>query len=861
MGDPASHTPLMKQFFAAKAEHPDVLLFFRMGDFYELFYDDARKAARLLDITLTQRGSSGGAPIPMAGVPHHSAESYLARLVALGESVAICEQIGDPAQSKGLVERKVVRIVTPGTVTDEALLNERRDTLLMAISRGRAGYGLAWADLSAGRFMVNEVANEDQLEAELARLDPAELLLPDEEGWPATLQERSGLRRRAPWLFDPDSGRRQLLQFFGLHDLTGFGIEDRPMAIAAAGALLGYVEETQKQRLPHLTSISVESGDGAIAMNAATRRHLELDTRVDGDTRHTLLGVLDSTVSPMGGRLLRRWLHRPLRERETVRLRHDAVATLIDHRCEDALRERFRALGDLERILSRIALRSARPRDLSTLRDGLAMLPALRELLSALDAPRLRALSAQLGEHEVEAALLAQALVEQPPVLALDGGVFAEGYDAELDELRRLSSHADQFLVELEAREREASGIPTLKVGYNRVHGYFIEISKAQAGRAPTHYTRRQTLTNAERYITEELKAFEDKVLSARERALARERLLYEQLLDALNGRLEPLRQCAAALSELDVLAAFAERAQALDWSRPQLADEPGLCIERGRHPVVEAVRDAPFEPNDLVLDEDRRMLVITGPNMGGKSTYMRQNALIVLLAHIGSFVPASRAVIGPIDRILTRIGAGDDLARGQSTFMVEMAETSYILHHATAQSLVLMDEIGRGTSTYDGLALAEACARHLAASNRSYTLFATHYFELTALATPGSGIANVHLDAVEHHDGRGNDTLVFMHAVKDGPANRSFGLQVAALAGLPKAVIRDARGRLAELEQRGDDATTAAPMSAERIDQPQQFGLFSTGSAALEALASIDPDELTPRQALEALYRLKALQ
>lgn len=861
MGEPASHTPLMKQFFAAKAEHPDVLLFFRMGDFYELFYDDARKAARLLDITLTQRGSSGGAPIPMAGVPHHSAESYLARLVALGESVAICEQIGDPAASKGLVERKVVRIVTPGTVTDEALLNERRDTLLMALSRGRSGYGLAWADLSAGRFMVNEVANQDQLEAELARLDPAELLLPDEEGWPAALQERSGLRRRAPWLFDPDSGRRQLLQFFGLHDLTGFGIEDRPLAIAAAGALLGYVEETQKQRLPHLTSISVESGDGAIAMNAATRRHLELDTRVDGDSRHTLLGVLDSTVSPMGGRLLRRWLHRPLRERETVRLRHDAVATLIDHRCEDALRERFRALGDLERILSRIALRSARPRDLSTLRDGLAMLPALRELLAPLDAPRLRTLSAQLGEHDAEAALLAQALVEQPPVLARDGGVFAGGYDAELDELRRLSSHADQFLVELEAREREASGIPTLKVGYNRVHGYFIEISKAQSGRAPAHYTRRQTLTNAERYITEELKAFEDKVLSARERALARERLLYEQLLDALNGRLEPLRQCAAALSELDVLAAFAERAQALDWARPQLAGEPGLCIERGRHPVVEAVRDAPFEPNDLVLDEDRRMLVITGPNMGGKSTYMRQNALIVLLAHVGSFVPASRAVIGPIDRILTRIGAGDDLARGQSTFMVEMAETSYILHHATAQSLVLMDEIGRGTSTYDGLALAEACARHLAASNRSYTLFATHYFELTALATPGSGIANVHLDAVEHHDGRGNDTLVFMHAVKDGPANRSFGLQVAALAGLPKAVIRDARGRLAELEQRGDDATTAAPMSAERIDQPQQFGLFSTGSAALEALASIDPDELTPRQALEALYRLKALQ
>ncbi|HRO26534.1 MAG TPA: DNA mismatch repair protein MutS [Luteimonas sp.] len=860
----------MKQFFAAKAEHPDVLLFFRMGDFYELFFDDARKAARLLDITLTQRGASAGQPIPMAGVPHHAAEGYLARLVALGESVAICEQIGDPALAKGLVERKVVRIVTPGTVTDEALLNERRDTLLLAIARGGVsgrsqGYGLAWADLAGGRFLVNEVANEEQLEAELSRLEPAEVLLPDEEGLPAFVLERSGLRRRAPWLFDADSGRRQLLQFFKLHDLTGFGIEGRPLAIAAAGALLGYVEETQKQQLPHLTSIAVESGDGAIAMNAATRRHLELDTRVDGDTRHTLLGILDTSVSPMGGRMLRRWLHRPLREREVVRKRHDAVATLIDHRGDEVLRERFRALGDLERILSRIALRSARPRDLSTLRDGLAMLPALRETLAPLDSPRLRELSDALGEHAAEAHLLATALAEQPPVLARDGGVFADGFDTELDELRQLSSNADRFLVDLEAREKDATGIPTLKVGYNRVHGYFIEISKGQSAKAPTHYTRRQTLTGAERYITEELKQFEDKVLSARERALARERLLYEQLLDALNAKLEPLRQCAAALSELDVLAAFAERAQALDWSRPALSDQPGIRIERGRHPVVEAVRDEPFEPNDLVLGDDpesgaRRMLVITGPNMGGKSTYMRQNALIVLLAHIGSFVPAASATIGPIDRILTRIGAGDDLARGQSTFMVEMAETSYILHHATEQSLVLMDEIGRGTSTYDGLALAEACARHLAAHNRSYTLFATHYFELTALAEPGSGIANVHLDAVEHHDGSGGETLVFMHAVKDGPANRSFGLQVAALAGLPKAVIRDARGRLAELEQRGHDASAAAPMSAERIDQPQQFGLFSPASATLEALASIDPDELTPKQALEALYRLKAL-
>lgn len=879
------HTPLMKQFFAAKAGHPDVLLFFRMGDFYELFYDDARKAARLLDITLTQRGASAGKPIPMAGVPAHAYEGYLARLVALGESVAICEQIGDPALAKGLVERKVVRIVTPGTVTDEALLSERRDTLLMALSRaGAAGpdarYGLAWADLAAGRLLVNEVQGQDALEAELARLQPAELLLPDEDGWPAFVHARTGVRRRAPWLFEHDAGRRQLLRFFAVHDLSGFGIDDRPAAIAAAAALLGYVEETQKQRLPHLGAIALEASDGAIAMNAATRRHLELDSRVDGDVRTTLLGVLDSTVTPMGGRLLRRWLHRPLRDRHVVARRHQAVATLLGGGTEAALREQFRALGDLERILARVALRSARPRDLSTLRDGLALLPALRALLAPLDAPRLQALADALGEHAGHAALLQRAVVPQPPVLARDGGVFAEGFDAELDELRRLSTHADQFLVELEAREKAATGIATLKVGYNRVHGYYIEISKGQSDRAPTHYTRRQTLTGAERYITEELKSFEDKVLSARERALAREKLLYEQLLDALNEDLEGLKRCAAALSELDALACLAERAGALDWSQPQLVDAPGLHIEGGRHPVVEAVRDEPFTPNDLVLGNadahapgaeahappsqpgsqpaDVRMLVITGPNMGGKSTYMRQNALIVLLAHIGSFVPATRAVLGPVDRILTRIGAGDDLARGQSTFMVEMAETSYILHHATEHSLVLMDEIGRGTSTYDGLALADACARHLAAVNRSYTLFATHYFELTALATPGSGIANVHLDAVEHRDADGNERLVFMHALKDGPADRSFGLQVAALAGLPRAVVRQARARLSELEARRD--MPSAPLTAQALDAPQQIGLFSAPSAALDALAGIDPDELTPKQALEALYRLKSL-
>ncbi len=867
----------MKQFFAAKAEYPDLLLFFRMGDFYELFYDDARKAARLLDITLTQRGNSGGAPIPMAGVPHHAYESYLARLVAMGESVAICEQIGDPALAKGLVERKVVRIVTPGTVTDEALLNERRDTLLMAIARGRSGYGLAWADLAGGRLLVNEVDSDDALEAELARLEPAEILLADEDGWPPFISTRHGIRRRAPWLFDADSGRRQLLQFFNVRDLNGFGIETLTRATGAAAALLGYVEETQKQRLPHLTSIATEASTEAIAMNAATRRHLELDTRIDGDHRNTLLGVLDSTITPMGGRLLRRWLHRPLRDRRVLGERHQAVEALIEGGLELPLRESFRALGDVERILTRVALRSARPRDLSTLRDTLGALPRIRAHLQGsadqsslrtaaiASSPRLQALLQELGEHAATAAHLQAAVATHPSLKLGDGGVIADGFDAELDELRTLSTHADQFLIDLEARERERSGIATLKVGYNRVHGYYIEISKGQAERAPVHYTRRQTLTNAERYITEELKSFEDKVLSARERSLSREKLLYEGLLDALNEVLDALKRCAAALAELDVLAAFAERAQALDWTKPELVDAPGLCIERGRHPVVEAVREEPFEPNDLRLDETRRTLIITGPNMGGKSTYMRQNALIVLLAHIGSFVPAARACLGPVDRILTRIGAGDDLARGQSTFMVEMAETSYILHNATPQSLVLMDEIGRGTSTYDGLALADAVARHLAGVNRCYTLFATHYFELTALANESveggaSGIANVHLDAVEHHDRERGDVLVFMHAVKDGPADRSFGLQVAALAGLPRSTVAQARRRLAELELRGRQ-TQASAMAPHTLDAPQQTTLFPPPqSAALDALGAIDPDELTPKQALEALYRLKGL-
>jgi len=857
---PAEHTPFMRQYLSAKAEHPDVLLFFRMGDFYELFFDDARKAARLLDITLTQRGQSAGAPIPMAGVPYHAAENYLARLVRLGESVAICEQIGDPALAKGIVERKVVRIVTPGTVTDAALLEERRDNLLLAIAAGAHGaYGLAWVDLSSGRFLLSEVPHAEALAAELARLQPAETLIDENVAWPRLVSSLPGLRKRPPWHYDGDAAKRELNRFFGTRDLGGFGVDGMHLAITAAGCLLGYVEETQKSALPHLTGMAVESAGETIALDAATRRNLELDTHPSGRTEHTLLGVLDDTVTPMGARLLRRWLTRPLRSRDVLRRRHQAIGMMIDSRRHEPLRELLRGVGDLERILTRVALRSARPRDLSTLRDGLAAAPALREQIASLDSPLLHALVERIGDHAQTAALLAGAIVAQPPVLQRDGGVIADGYDAELDELRRLSNHADQYLVELEEREKAASGITTLKVGYNRVHGYYIEISRGQSDKAPTHYTRRQTTKNAERYITEELKAFEDKVLSAKERSLMRERALYEALLDTLTERLEPLKTAAAAMAELDVLSDLAERAVALDWSVPELSDEPGIAIERGRHPVVEKVRDEPFEPNDLKLGDDRRMLVITGPNMGGKSTYMRQNALIVLLAHIGSYVPATRAVIGPIDRIFTRIGAGDDLSRGQSTFMVEMSETANILHNATEHSLVLMDEVGRGTSTYDGLSLARAAAVHLARSSRAYTLFATHYFELTELAGEFPSIANVHLDAVEFHDQKRGDQLVFMHAVKEGPANRSFGLQVAALAGLPKSVIADARRTLAELERGTHGHASARSSTAE---PSPQLGLFAAApSSAIErALETIDPDALTPREALDALYRLKTL-
>ena len=868
--DLAQHTPLMRQYFAAKADYPHTLVFFRMGDFYELFYDDARKAARLLDITLTQRGASAGAPIPMAGVPYHAAEGYLARLVKLGESVAICEQIGDPALAKGLVERKVVRVVTPGTVTDEALLEERRDNLLLAIAAGRnaaagrdataSGYGLAWVDLAGGRFLLSEAKDAETLAAELARLAPAETLVSEDVDWPPSVTSLPGLRKRAPWYFDTQTAQRQLTKFFGVRDLAGYGAEHLPLAIAAAGSLLGYVEETQKSALPHLSGLAVENPEETIALDAATRRNLELDTHASGRIENTLLGVLDETATPMGARTLRRWLHRPLRDHALLRRRYQAIESLVANQRSLGLRDVLRGIGDIERILARVALRSARPRDLSTLRDGLLAAPALRAAIANCDSPLLASLLTQLGEHRDTAGHLAAAVLEQPPTLLRDGGVIRPGFDAELDELRMLSTNADQFLVDLEEREKAATGIPTLKVGYNSVHGYYIEISKGQADKAPTHYSRRQTLKGAERYITEELKSFEDKVLSARERSLMRERALYEALLDFLGERLHALKQAAAAIAEFDVLANLAERADALNWKPAQLTDEAGIDIVRGRHPVVERVRSEPFEPNDLRLGDARRMLIITGPNMGGKSTYMRQAALIVLLAHIGSFVPADSARIGPIDRIFTRIGAGDDLSRGQSTFMIEMSETANILHNATPHSLVLMDEVGRGTSTYDGLALAQACAVQLAAHNRAFTLFATHYFELTELASQFEGIANVHLDAVEYHNEQQGDQLVFMHAVKDGPANRSFGLHVAALAGVPKPVIARAREYLHALERQ--HALHEARAATAPAPSTPQLGLFAPPmpSQAEEALRALDPDTLTPRDALDALYRLKRL-
>ncbi len=849
--DLSGHTPVMQQYLRLKGQHPDALLFYRMGDFYELFYEDARRAARLLDITLTARGQSAGEPIPMAGVPVHSVDTYLARLIRRGESVAICEQIGDPAKSRGPVDRQVVRVVTPGTVTEDTLLEERRDTLLAALCRTDDAFGLAWLELASGRFTVLEARGDEALAGELERLRPAELLVSDalpERERPSAV---AGLRERPPWHFDLQSATEALCRQFATRGLDGFGCTGLPLAVRAAGCLLQYVRETQKSALPHLRGMRTERRDEALLLDAATRRNLELDQSLANRPECTLLGVLDHTATAMGGRELRRWMHRPLRDRRVIELRHQAIEALIDNASHGTLHDLLRHVGDIERGIARIALKSARPRDLAQLRQALGGLPALQELLQTIDSPLIADLAARAGVHPALHDLLSRAMVDSPPALLREGGVIASDYDVGLDELRRISENADQVLSDLEIRERERTGIPTLRLGYNRVQGYYIEVNRSLADRVPPDYLRRQTVKNAERYITPELKQFEDRVLGARERALARERQLYEELLDRLIEALADLQATGAALASLDVLANLAERAVSLDYVRPLLTDQPIIVIRAGRHPVVERFIDQPFVPNDLRLDAERRMLIVTGPNMGGKSTYMRQTALIAILAFMGSFVPAESARLGPIDRVFTRIGAADDLAGGRSTFMLEMTEAANILNNASAHSLVLMDEIGRGTSTYDGLSLAWACATHVAKEIRAFTLFATHYFELTALAAELDGCVNVHLDATEHED-----RLVFLHAVKEGPANQSYGLQVAQLAGVPRKVIAAARRFLAELERRS--AETHAPRQQQEL--PLSASPEPTAARVLDAVRNMDPDSLSPREALEALYRLLRL-
>jgi len=852
--DYPGHTPVMQQYLRIKAQYPDVLLFYRMGDFYELFFEDARRAARLLDITLTARGQSAGEPIPMAGVPVQTLDTYLARAVRKGESVAICEQIGDPAKAKGPVERQVVRVVTPGTVTDDALLEERRDTLLAALSVAGESFGLAWIELASGRFHALEATGREAMAAELERLRPAELLVAEDAPVRGLAGPATAVRSRPPWHFDDGSAGRQLCEQFGTRDLAGFGLANRPLAVGASGCLLQYLRDTQKSALPHLRGIRCEERDEALLLDAATRRNLELDTSLSGRPDSTLVGVLDRTATAMGGRELRRWIQRPLRLRAPRERRLQAIEALLDTGLHATVQALLRQGGDIERILARVALRSARPRDLAGLRDALGLLPELQSVLTGIDSPLLGQLAQEAGTHPHVHSLLTAAIIATPPALLRDGGVIAPGFDADLDELRRISEHSDEALLELEARERARTGFANLRLGYNRVQGYYIEVSRSQAELVPADWVRRQTVKNAERYITSELKSFEDRVLGARDRALARERELYDGLLDRLIESLPPLQATAAALAALDVLANLAERAIALRLARPRLSDESGIEIRGGRHLVVEQHLDSAFVPNDLSLHDGRRMLIVTGPNMGGKSTYMRQAALIVILAGIGSYVPAESAAIGPVDRIFTRIGAADDLAGGRSTFMVEMTEAANILNNATHDSLVLMDEIGRGTSTYDGLSLAWACARHIGREVGAFTLFATHYFELTALADELPACANVHLDATEHAD-----SLVFLHAVKEGPANQSYGLQVARLAGVPRTVITEARRYLAELERRDHSARPAAPQ--------QQLDLVAlpapsdpAESAVITELAGIDPDGLSPREALERLFRLKDL-
>ena len=839
-------TPFMRQYLAVKAQHPDMLVFYRMGDFYELFFEDAEKSSRLLGITLTKRGTHNGEPIKMAGVPYHAAEQYLAKLTKMGEAVAICEQIGDPAKSKGLVERQVVRILTPGTLTDSALLDDTRDNWLLALCFGEGLVGLARINLASGDLILSEIA-PGLLAQELERIAPAELLFADNVNNIAVHHAACSKKRLSAWQFDLDSAKTLLTKQFNTHDLDGYGCADLTLAIAAAGALLDYVKHTQRTTLPHINDLSVEQSCQFVQLDGATRRNLEIDQTIRGEVSPTLYSLLNTTQTPLGGRLLRYWLHHPLRDLNTVSARHNAVSALmkLDER---VIRDALRNIGDIERITTRVALRTARPRDLSALRDSLAQLPALQASLNNVEADLVRQVTQQLNVPQGALHLLVQAIQQEPSSVLREGGVIADGYDGELDELRGMQANCGDFLLKYEAEERERSGLANLKVEYNSVHVFYIEISRAQAENAPAEYRRRQTLKNAERFITPELKAFEDKVLSANDRALAREKMLYELVLDQLAPEINALQANAVAVAQLDVLSTFAERAQSLKYVAPEFVSEDGINIVGGRHPVVEQIAQ-PFIANDVALSPYRQLLLITGPNMGGKSTFMRQTALIVLLAHCGCFVPAQSAKIGKIDRIFTRIGASDDLAGGRSTFMVEMTETANILNNATANSLVLLDEIGRGTSTFDGLSLAWACAKQLLEKNRSYTLFATHYFELTRLVEEFKQVANVHLDAAEHGNG-----IVFLHSVQEGAANQSYGLQVAALAGIPKSVVASAKRKLTQLEKQNVDAGPQVDMFV--ADDVPEAPLHPVVSE----LEILDPDDLTPKQALEALYKLKSL-
>jgi len=847
---------MMQQYLRIKAEHPDMLLFYRMGDFYELFHEDAARAAKLLDITLTQRGASNGSPIRMAGVPYHAAEQYLARLVKLGESVAICEQIGDPATSKGPVERKVVRIVTPGTLTDSALLEEKRDSLLLAVHEHQGKLGLAWLNLASGQFFVSETTAENQA-AELERLQPSEIL--HAENTRLQANNHAAIKTLPDWHFELETSRRALCQQFATLDLAGFGCDDFSVGLEAAGALLGYAKLTQGQAISHIRALQVYSADRYVRMDAATRRNLEITQTLRGEPAPTLLSLLDTCATNMGSRLLHHWLHHPLRDRAVLNARLDAVDKLLlpspasgrgaGGEGYRTVHEQLKPCVDVERITARIALRSARPRDLSGLRDTLLTLPQLHAALAACDSPLVNTLTDALQADAQLVSILKDSLRAEPSSLLREGGVIADGFDAELDELRGIQTNCGDFLLALEARERARTGIATLKVEYNRVHGFYIEVSQAQSVNVPDDYRRRQTLKNAERYITPELKTFEDKALSANERALAREKFLYEQLLDQLAPHIATLQRIAAAISKLDVLATFAERATTLNFSAPQFSDESQINIRQGRHPVVEAQVDT-FTPNDTTLSEARRMLLITGPNMGGKSTYMRQVALIALLAHVGCFVPAQQAVLGEIDQIFTRIGASDDLASGRSTFMVEMTEAANILHNATEKSLVLVDEIGRGTSTFDGLALAYAIARHLLEKNRSYTLFATHYFELTRLSEEFAQLSNVHLAAIEHQH-----SIVFLHSVNEGAASQSYGLQVAALAGVPNDVIKTAKKQLHKLEQNSAAQNPQGDLFDKKPEMPEP-----EEHPVLKSLRDFQPDEMSPKEALEKMYELKKL-